>query len=283
MRILLLALSTILLALVLTLPSPARAQAPSAESWEEWRVQGEAVVAARTALAAQANGARTAKVTLALLDRKLVAQASGAPIAVYDGPAASTELGVRDGAAAVVLYRGGAQPFVKVALVDLGTRAVRVVDLDRTAGAEYAPTAAVICADPDGFTVLWQEQMRGNPQAEARSTLARVKVDGTFAARPAAVPIPWSLGAIVDDGRGYTLAVNFDGAAPDQTRICFVTLTRDGKPEQHPWWGSRPAVVEESAARERRREGDRRVPQRGNVARHRGRQGHRTVGKGSGP
>ncbi len=59
------------------------------------------------------------------------------------------------------------------------------------------------------------------------------------------MPIPWSLGAIVDDGRGYTLAVNFDGAAPDQTRLCFVTLNRAGQPEQHPWWGSRPAVVEE--------------------------------------
>jgi hypothetical protein len=29
--------------------------------------------------------------------------------------------------------------------------------------------------------------------------------------------------AIVDDRHGYTLAVNCDGAAPDQTRICFVT------------------------------------------------------------
>jgi hypothetical protein len=202
------------------------------------------VVAARTVVTAPATGgAPRAKVTLGRLDKKLAP--TGEPVPVYDGAAASTALGVRDGAAAVVLFRGGTQPFVKVAVVDLATRAVRTVDLDRTAGADYAPTGAVVCADPEGFTVLWQEQMRGNPQADARSTLARVKADGTVLAKPAAVPIPWSLGAIVDDGRGYTLAVNYDGAAPNQTRICFVTLTRDGRPEQHPWWGSRPSVVEE--------------------------------------
>jgi hypothetical protein len=234
-----------LVALLLTVAVPvARAEGPSAESWEEWRVLGEGVVAVRTVVTAPGTGGqRRGKVTLARLDKKLAP--SGEAIPVYDGPAASTTLTVRDGAAAVVLFRGGAQPFVKIAVVDLAIRTVRTVDLDRTAGADYAPSAAVVCADPDGFTVLWQEQMRGNPQAEARSTLARVKADGTVLAKPATVPIPWSLGAIVDDGRGYTLAVNYDGAAPDQTRICFVTLTRDGKPEQHPWWGSRPSAVEE--------------------------------------
>ena len=73
--------------------------------------------------------------------------------------------------------------------------------------------------------------------------MVRVKPDGALLMQPTAVPIPWSLGAIIDDGRGYTLAVNYDGAAPNQTRICFVTLSRTGQPEQHPWWGSRPDVV----------------------------------------
>jgi hypothetical protein len=241
MRLLLL----VLVAVVVTVAAPsARAERPLADAWEEWRALGEGVVAARTTLSDPGSGgARRSKVSLARLDKQLAP--AGEAIAVYDGAAASTALGVRDGAAAVVLFRGGTQPFVKVAVVDLTTRAVRTIDLDRTAGAGYAPTTAVVCADPDGFTVLWQEEARGNPQAEARSTLARVKADGTLIARPAAVPIPWSLGAIVDDGRGYTLAVNYDGNAPDQTRLCFVTLTRDGNPEQHPWWGSRPSAVDE--------------------------------------
>jgi hypothetical protein len=51
----------------------------------------------------------------------------------------------------------------------------------------------------------------------------------------------WEEWRVLGDG----VAVNYDGAAPNQTRICFVTLTRDGQPEQHPWWGSRPGVVEE--------------------------------------
>jgi hypothetical protein len=235
----------LLAALMFALPmSSARAETPSAEIWEEWRVLGDGILAARTALTAPGvDGARRGKVTLTRLDKKLAP--SGEAIPVYDGAAASTALAVRDGAAAVVLFRGGARPFVKIAVVDLATRTVHTVDLDRTAGANYAPTAAVVCADPEGFTVLWQEEMRGNLQADARSTLARVKADGTVISKPATVPIPWSLGAIVDDGRGYTLAVNYDGAAPNQTRICFVTLTRDGQPEQHPWWGSRPSVVED--------------------------------------
>lgn len=227
---------------MLTLAMPlARVESPP-ESWEEWRVLGDGIIAVRTAVTAS-SGTRGGKVTLARLDKELAP--TGEVITLYDGPAASTALGVCDGAAAVVLFRGGAQPVVKVAVIDLATRVVRTVDLDRTTGADYSPSAVVVCGGAEGFTVLWQEHMQGNPKAEVRSTLARIKADGTLIAKPSAVPIPWSLGAIVDDGRGYTPAVNFDGPRPDKTRVCFVTLTREGKPEQHPWWGSRPSVVEE--------------------------------------
>jgi hypothetical protein len=188
------------------------------------------------------DGTHRGTVTLRRLDASLAP--AGAPIDVYSGPEVGTAMAVREGSAAIVLFGGGAQPFVKVALVDLGTRAVRLVDLRRGGVAGYTPTAAVACADMgDAFTLIWQEQKPGDRSAEARSSIARVKPDGTVLAAPQAAPIPWSLAAIVDDGRGYTLAVNYDGAAPDQTRLCFVTLTRDGKPEQHPWWGSRPDVV----------------------------------------
>lgn len=235
-RALALVLSLVLAAIAL----PARAQGAAAT--EEWRALGDGVIALETAWPAT-GGERQATVRLRQLDAKLAPR--GAPVTVHDGAAAVATLAVRPGAAAVLLYRAGRDPRVEVALVDLVAGTSRRVDLARTAPSGYAPTAAVACADGDGFALLWQEQKVGDPGAEAHATLARVRPDGTFVQRPAAVAVPWSLAAIIDDGRGYTLALYYDGAAPDQTRLCFVTLTGDGKPEQHPWWGSRPGLVDE--------------------------------------
>jgi hypothetical protein len=72
-----------------------------------------------------------------------------------------------------------------------------------------------------------------------------VKPDGTLIMKPTSVPVAWGLGAIAATSTGYVLAVRYDGSKPDQTRICFVTLTTAGVPEQHPWWGARPAQVED--------------------------------------
>ena len=105
--------------------------------------------------------------------------------------------------AAVVVARGGEQPFVKIALVDLATGTVKLVPLERTAPAGYAPILGAVCADAEGFTVLWQEQQRGNERfaGSVHATLARVRADGTFLAKPSTVAIPWAIAAIVDDGR----------------------------------------------------------------------------------
>ena len=234
------ALAVILCLVLAAIAAPARAQ--SAATTEEWRALGDGVIALETAGAA-APRERKATVRVRQLDAKLAPRA--APVTVHDAGAVIATLAVRPGAAAVLLYRAGRDPRVQVALVDLAAGTSRLVDLPRTAPSGYAPTAAVACGDPDGFALLWQEQKVGDPGAEAHATLARIRPDGTFVQKAAAVAVPWSLAAIIDDGRGYTLALYYDGAAPDRTRLCFVTLTRDGKPEQHPWWGSRPGLVDE--------------------------------------
>ena len=209
------------------------------------------------------NGARRGVVTLQLRDG--AGAPRGATLTVYDGPAPMTALAVRAGVVGVALWRGGAAPFVKLVLIDLeapevrralvdralvgraavSVRAgVRVVPLQRRAPARYEPLATVIAPDAvgDGFVVLYQET-GPTPDAEAHSTLAVAPRAG----RPTVtvVPVPWSLAAIADAGARYVLAVRYDGGSRESTRLCFVTLTRAGQPEQHPWWGAPPDAVDE--------------------------------------
>lgn len=234
------ALPLVVLGLMLLL-LPSRARADDATTFVEWRATDDRVLALQTALTTSADGKPLTSVKVQPLDDQL--SPKGKPIAVYDGPRVVAHLAIRAGSAAVLMYRGGAAPFVKVALVDLTTeKLLKIIELPRTAPSGHQPTSAIACADADGFTLLWQEQSPLNPQ-DVSATMARVKADGTVVKKPTTVAIPWSLGAIVDDGRGYTLAVRYDGGAVDQTRLCFVTLTYDGAPEQHPWWGARPTLV----------------------------------------
>jgi len=207
---------------------------------ESLRALDDGVLSLQSTTTTLPDGKLGALVKVQALDAKLADQ--GAAIKVYEGAYVVSTLAVRPGSAAVLMYRGGAAPFVKAALIDRATSKSIVVDLARTAGAGFMPSAASACADADGFTLLWQEQ---SPSSGAvLATFARVKADGTLIEKPRAVDVTWALGAIVDDGRGYTVALRYDGQAPDQTRIAFVTLTYGGVPEQHPWWGSRPAMID---------------------------------------
>jgi hypothetical protein len=175
----------------------------------------------------------------------------GAPIELHKGTRLRTALGVRPDAVLVALVRSGAHPSVRFALLRLGpdgSPGAAPLVLDATArrtGNDSAPTAVVICPDPEGFTVLWQEQSTRDPNGEARAYLGRIGVDGRWIAPAAAVPIPWAIGAIARTGDHYHLAVYYDGARPDQTRLCFVTLSAAGQPEQHPWWATPPEMVDE--------------------------------------
>ena len=235
------ALTLAVLGFVVLLFSPV-VGAADGDVYETWRAADDGTTVSLQATSITLpNGKLGAVVKIQPLDAKLASK--GTATKVYEGPYVVSTLAVRPGAAAALMYRGGATPFVKVGLVDLASGKSTLVDLPRTAAAGSMPTGAVACADADGFTLLWQEQSTGG--GAAQGTIARVKADGTILKKPTSVGMIWSLGALVDDGRGYTLAVRYDGQAPDQTRIAFVTLTYDGTPEQHPWWGARPAMVGE--------------------------------------
>src|SRR4051812_31076931 len=112
-------LSAFLVTLAATLP--ARAQSSTATS-EEWRVLGDGAIAARTTPGAPGAGGN---VRLVRVDKQLAKV--GDPISVYDGAVDGTGLAVHGGSAAVVVARGGKQPFITLAVVDLATRAVRLV------------------------------------------------------------------------------------------------------------------------------------------------------------
>ena len=188
-------------------------------------------------------------VALTRVDSKLAS--IGQPIELYRGARVRTALAVRPDAVLVGLLQGGLRPTVRFSLVRLGPDGApqgQPVALDATArrtANDSTPTAVVACPEPDGFTVLWQEQSTRAPGAEARTYLGRISADGRWLAPATVVPIPWALGALVRSGAGYHLAVYYDGSRPDQTRLCFVTLSAAGQPEQHPWWVTPPEMIDE--------------------------------------
>lgn len=228
------------------------------------QVEGDGTLVVRTSWAARdAHGERRGTVTLQR--RAANGAPRGAAVLVYDGPAPLTALAVREGVAAIVLWRGGARPFFKLALIELGapdvsralsdathvgraaapTRTgVRLITFQRRAPRGYEPLSAVIAADAvaDGFVILFDE-MGPTPDAEAHATLAVVGRSGRQTSR--VVPVPWGLAALADAGDRYVLAVRYDGSSAESTRLCFVTLTREGQPQQHPWWGAPPDAVDE--------------------------------------
>jgi len=108
--------------------------------------------------------------------------------------------------------------------------------------AALSPYVAIATDDDQGFAFLWQSM---GPGRGAQTHMARVDADATWLQAPAVVPVPWALGAIAFNGRGYHLALYYDGAGPGQTRLSMVSLSRDGRPEQHPDWSSAPGFLQE--------------------------------------
>ncbi len=150
------------------------------------------------------------------------------------------------------------RPFVRFALVALNKATkkagafgkVKLVDATSLRVAKNgSPATVVACPDPDGFTVLWQEQwMVGNnlrARPEARTYMARIAADGSWLQKPKVVPVPWAYGAIAHNGAGYHLALFYDLGQPGQTRLCFVTLSPTGQPQQHPWFATKPQLIDE--------------------------------------
>lgn len=159
-----------------------------------------------------------------------------------------TATAVRGSRVLVAMVEGGTRPAVQLALVEIAADGAAqqpiIIRVPRSAGRRTAPTSVVACADPQGFTVLWQEQ-GGLEARDAVTFMARIDDTGRWLAKPTEVAVPWALGAVAHNGDGYHLAIFFDGSRPDQTRLCAVRLTAQGQPREHPWWVSSPQLIQE--------------------------------------
>ncbi|MBI5536708.1 MAG: hypothetical protein HY898_28570 [Deltaproteobacteria bacterium] len=214
-----------------------------AQSWSEMRVAGSEGVLTRNAWSAR-NGAgrRTSEVQITWLGADL--RAAGAATRVHQGDTVLVSTSLRPGVAFVSMVHGGERPSVRMALARKGSQPVRVVDVPRQAGAGFDPVRTVSCATADGFAFLWQEASK-TTAGDVKTYFATLREDGSWGQQPAEVAVPWGFGAMQWNGRGYHLALFYDGAAYGQTRLNFVTLSSAGQPEQHPWWISRPEAVGE--------------------------------------
>ncbi|MBI2898188.1 MAG: hypothetical protein HYY06_31855 [Deltaproteobacteria bacterium] len=215
-------------------------------SWEDVRlVEGGAFRVRTQWSGSPSDRPPTSTITCSRLGPDLVA--TGEPLELHRGPTVVPAIAARaDGTSAVVvLVHEGAEPFVKVAVVELragaqGSPRVRRVVAAPRGNSRYSPSWAVAAADPDGFTILWQEISATDP-TDARTMLSRIRPDGTWIAEPRAVAVPWATAAIAWNGEGYLLALYFGGFGGQSSggiRLCFVTLSADGRPGEHPWWAS---------------------------------------------
>lgn len=245
-----------LFALLLAVPAASFAQPDpmggEERSWDDVRPLPGGILRVRTRWAASRPGqARTSSVQverLAADGRTVVATRP-----LFAGPTVVPSLTVSGDVAMVALVHEGPGPFVKLAFVDLpagGGLTVRpLVSAPRDGAARTFPTWAVVASDPDGFSILWQESSAVDPNDAAHSHLGRLRRDGTWTERPHEVAVPWPTAAMAWNGHGWTLALWFGGfggtGGPDGIRVCLVTLSLAGQPEQHPWWISRPERVGE--------------------------------------
>jgi hypothetical protein len=168
-------------------------------------------------------------------------------VVVHEGAPVVTALAVRPDAALVAMVNGGDRSFAKVAVVPIRQGALGApvrLDAERPRTEGFAPVSVIACPDPGGFTFLWQEQDRGAAR-DARTYLGRVSSAGAWITRPVVAQIPWAIAAIAHNGRGYQLALFFDGQGPGETRLSMVSLTAEGVPEQHPDWASGPGLLQE--------------------------------------
>lgn len=238
-----------LLPLLVTALVPALAAAqpppgapPGPRVWNHVRFAGDREVRVRTAWQSSSPGAE-AEVTLRVAGRP-------GQLELHRGPAIVTDVAADGDRVLVAMSEMAPGGSLHLALVEVPADGPpRVVARRRARIGErrWTPTAVATTATPDGFAVLWQAQsFQGRGRGgQARTLLARVGEDGGWSRRPSTVPVPWAIAGLVWNGGGYHLALYYDGSQPNQTRLCMVTLTEAGQPEQHPWWASRPGMVDE--------------------------------------
>ena len=230
-------------ALLVASPALAQVGPPTGpQSWTAVRFQrGREVRVSTRWTAVERRGQRSGSVSVTDVS-------TGRETELYTGPAVRTDAVVSDEALLVGMVHAGARPFVKLVVVPmhdgvLGAPAV-TVEAQRQGGTQFQPDTIVTCSEPGGFAVLWQE-LSATDGRDARSYLGHVSTAGQWTAAPRIVNVPWALGAMAWNGNGYSLALYYSQTSPEQTRICGVTLSREGTPEQHPWWASPQELVGE--------------------------------------
>lgn len=203
-------------------------------AWNLVRFAGENEVTVRTTWAPDGQSGEV----------MLLAAGRGS-IALYRGGRAITAVATSGATVlAAITEIDGAR--THLVLVDLATDGPpRRLTTESPGGSAVTPSAVVATSDDRGFTVLWQGIVAAQFRA-ARTAMMRIGRDGEWIERPRQVEVPWALADVAWNGRGYHVALYFDGQSPNETRLCMVTLSAAGVPEQHPWWASRPGLVDEA-------------------------------------
>lgn len=161
------------------------------------------------------------------------------PVVLYEGEAAATIEAGHGRLLVAVSIDSAKQPF-QIVMVD-GGKVGKPVGLARpTKRADY-PFAVVATPTPDGFTVFFQEVETNNPN-EAHTYMVELDKTGAVTTEAHEVAVPWALAAAAWNGKGYHLGLFYAGGG-DGIRLSMVSLTADGRPEQHPDWSSQPGLV----------------------------------------
>ena len=202
------------------------------------RVVGAAGLAVVDTVWSEQAGRRSTRVTATL--------GSGPALELHDGTTVRTAIAASPDALLVVAFHGGDRPFARALLADVRDGALargRTTELPIPRSAQAGamrPSAAVAAPTQHGFTILLQETDSQGAAAAVRTTMFVLGRDGALiSAREVAVP--WALGALAWNGQGYHLAVLWGGwtaAHAGTARICLVTLSPEGAPQQHPWWAT---------------------------------------------
>jgi hypothetical protein len=198
--------------------------------------------AGKTEILIRSRWSKPARGNAATASVELELGGSKKPVELYKGKTVRADVATRPGSVLVALIHGGAAPTIRFALADVSGKNPKLasVKVARPTDTERRPASVVACGDPQGFTVLWQEESIRDPNADVKTYFCRVAPDGTLIEKPRLVAVPWALAGLVHNGHGYHLGLFYDGAQPGQTRLAMVTLNDKGAPEQHPWWATAP-------------------------------------------
>lgn len=157
---------------------------------------------------------------------------------VHTGPALGTVV-AGHGVVVVAYDVGGDKPF-RVRVSD-GNTLHDPLTFARPGKRKDVPFSIAATETPDGFSIFYQEVQTDDPTA-AHTYLLELDGQGEVAAAPKELNVPWALADAIWDGAGYHLALIYAGGG-DGMRLSMVHLTKDGVPQGHPDWASKPGIV----------------------------------------